>query len=65
MQSRIFRQGQNVDRSIAEQELDTTSQDFGQSLRNEGLDVENDLAVDGLSESLMSRLFSLFMFRSN
>lgn len=54
-----------MDRTIAEQELDTTSQEFGQSLRKEGLDIENDLAVDGLSESLMSRLFSLFMFRSN
>lgn len=65
VRARIIRQGKNVDRTIAEKELDTSSQDFGHSLRSEGLDVENDLAVDGLSESLMSRLFSLFMFRSN
>ncbi len=54
-----------MDRTVTEQDLDANSQEFGQSLRNEGLDVENDLAVDGLSESLMSRIFSLFMFRSN
>ncbi|MDZ7644826.1 MAG: hypothetical protein U5K76_11790 [Woeseiaceae bacterium] len=45
--------------------LDAASQQFVQSVRGDGIDVDNDLAVDGLSESLMSRIFSLFMFRGD
>ena len=53
-----------MDNTITEQDLDASSQQFVQGLRRDALDVENDLDVDGLSDSLMSRLFSLFMFRS-
>lgn len=53
-----------MDNTITEQDLDPSAQHFVQSLRGDAPDVENDLDVDGLSDSLMSRLFSLFMFRS-
>jgi len=49
-----------MDSTITEQDLDATAQDFVQSLRDETFGVENDLAVDGLDESLLSRLLSLF-----
>lgn len=52
-----------MDSTITEQDLDAASQSFVKSLGSESFDIENDLSVDGLSESLMSRLFSLFMFR--
>ena len=52
-----------MDNTITEHDLDSTSQSFVQSLRNEPLDIENDLSVDGLSDSLMSRVFGFFMFR--
>jgi len=50
----------HMDSTITEQDLDATAQDFVQSLRDETFGVENDLAVDGLDESLLSRLLSLF-----
>lgn len=52
-----------LDSTITEQDLDSTSQQFIQGLRKDVADVENDLSVDGLSESFLSRIFSLFMFR--
>ena len=52
-----------MDNTITEQDLDGTSREFIQGLRGEIGDIENDLSVDGLSESLLSRLFSLFAFR--
>ena len=46
--------------TITEQDMDTHSQQFVQGLRGENLDVEPDLAVDGLSDSILSRLLGLF-----
>lgn len=45
--------------TITENDMDPGSQGFVQSLRN-GQDREPDLIVDGLSESLLSRIMSLF-----
>jgi hypothetical protein len=46
--------------TITEQELDANSQQFLQGLRAENDDFEPDLAVDGLSDSILSRLLGLF-----
>ena len=46
--------------TITEQEMDANSKAFVQGLRTEQQDYEPDLSVDGLSESILSRLFSLF-----
>ena len=46
--------------TITERDLDASSQHFVQGLRNENQDYEPDLAVDGMSESILSRLFGLF-----
>ncbi|MEM7432026.1 MAG: hypothetical protein AAF351_08810 [Pseudomonadota bacterium] len=48
------------DNTITENDLDASSQLFVQGLRSEIPDAEPDLAVDGLSESLLSRLMGLF-----
>lgn len=47
------------DTTITENEMDPASQSFVQGLRN-SQDIEPDLSVDGLSESLLSRIMSLF-----
>ncbi len=49
--------------TITEQDMDAHSQQFVQGLRSENLDVEPDLAVDGLSDSILSRLLGLFGIR--
>ena len=49
--------------TITEQDMDTHSQQFVQGLRGENLDIEPDLAVDGLSDSILSRLLGLFGIR--
>jgi hypothetical protein len=46
--------------TITEQDMDAYSQQFVQSFRNDSHDQEPDLSVDGLSESIFSRLLSLF-----
>jgi hypothetical protein len=46
--------------TITENDLDANSQHFVQGLRNDSFDLEPDLAVDGLSESVLSRLMGLF-----
>lgn len=46
--------------TITENDLDANSQQFVQGLRNDGNDYEPDLAVDGMSPSILSRLFGLF-----
>lgn len=46
--------------TITEKDLDHASQKFVQSLRGEPHDCEPDLAVDGLSESIVSRILGLF-----
>ena len=46
--------------TITEHDLDATSQSFVQSLRGDSADAEPDLAVDGLSDSILSRILGLF-----
>lgn len=46
--------------TITEMDLDAKTQTFVQGLNNDKADYEPDLAVDGMSESILSRLFSLF-----
>lgn len=46
--------------TITEQDMDANSQQFVQGFRNEGGDYEPDLAVDGLSESILSRILGIF-----
>jgi len=46
--------------TITEKDLDANSQYFVQGLRADNQDYEPDLAVDGLSESILSRLLGLF-----
>ena len=46
--------------TITEDELDANTRQYVQGLRADNLDIEPDLAVDGLSESFLSRLLSLF-----
>ena len=46
--------------TITEQDMDANSQQFVQGLRDDSGEYEPDLAVDGLSESILSRIFGLF-----
>lgn len=46
--------------TITEQGMDFKSQQFVQGLRGDAVDLEPDLSVDGLSESILSRIFGLF-----
>ena len=46
--------------TITEQDMDATSQSMVQGFRSEKSDFEPDLAVDGLSDSILSRLLRLF-----
>ena len=46
--------------TITEHDMDASSQQFVQGLRNEPGDYEPDLAVDGLSESILSRILGIF-----
>jgi hypothetical protein len=46
--------------TITEHDMDAQSQQFVQGLRADASDVEPDLAVDGLSESILSRILGLF-----
>jgi len=48
-----------LDNTITEHDLDATSRQYLQGLQFDGDDAEPDLAVDGLSESLFSRLLRL------
>jgi len=48
------------DSTITEYDMDANSQQFVQGLRGDAGDFEPDLAVDGLSESILSRIFGLF-----
>lgn len=49
-----------MDQTITEQELDQDERDYLQSLGKGS--AEPDLAIDGLSDSLFSRLLRLFSF---
>lgn len=48
------------DNTITEYDMDANSQQFVQGLRGDGSEMEPDLAVDGLSESILSRILGLF-----
>ena len=46
--------------TITEHDMDANSQQFVQGLRNDSGDYDPDLAVDGLSESILSRILGIF-----
>ncbi|MCP4509769.1 MAG: hypothetical protein GY826_25625 [Fuerstiella sp.] len=46
--------------TITEQDMDANTQQFLQGLTGDVGDIEPDLAVDGLSESVLSRIMGLF-----
>ena len=46
--------------TITEHDMDANSQQFVQGLRNDAGEHEPDLAVDGLSESILSRILGIF-----
>ena len=46
--------------TITEYDMDANSQQFVQGLVGDAGEFEPDLAVDGLSESILSRIFGLF-----
>ena len=46
--------------TITEYDMDANSQQFVQGQRSDAGDFEPDLAVDGLSESILSRILGLF-----
>lgn len=46
--------------TITEKDLDASSRHYVQGLRADGFDSEPDLSVDGLSDSILSRLLGLF-----
>jgi hypothetical protein len=48
------------DNTITEYDMDAISQQFVQGQRGDSCDFEPDLAVDGLSESILSRFLGLF-----
>lgn len=52
-----------LENTITEQDLDRASQQFVQGFRQDKNDSEPDLSVDGLSESVLSRLIGLITFR--
>jgi len=48
------------DNTITEYDLDANSQQFVQGLSGDAGEFEPDLAVDGLSDSILSRILGLF-----
>ena len=48
------------DSTITEFEMDANTRQMVQELRGDDGDFEPDLAVDGLSESILSRILGLF-----
>ncbi len=48
--------------TITEQELDPASRQFAQGLQKGGVDLEPDLDVDGLSDSIVARLKRFLAF---
>lgn len=52
-----------LENTITEQDLDSASKQFVQGFRQDQIDIEPDLTVDGLSESIISRLIRLITFR--
>ncbi len=52
-----------LENTITEQHLDAASKPFVQGFRQDQIDIEPDLAVDGLSESIITKLIRLITFR--
>ena len=52
----------SVEDSITEQDLDAASQQCVQGFRGDSKDIEPDLAVDGLSDSIISKFIRLITF---
>ena len=50
----------SFEKTITEQDMDASSQQFVQGFRGDSSDLEPDLAVDGLSDSILSRILGLF-----
>ena len=48
--------------TITEYDMDPASQQFVQGLRNDSTDLEADLDVDGLSDSIVARLKRFLSF---
>jgi hypothetical protein len=46
--------------TIIESDLDANAQHFVQGFHSDDLNIEPDLTVDGLSDSILSRLLGLF-----
>ncbi len=46
--------------TITEYDMDANSKQLVQGLQGDGADFEPDLSVDGLSESILSRIVGLF-----
>jgi len=46
--------------TITEEDLDPNTRNYVQGLRADNFDSEPDLTVDGLSDSILSRLLGLF-----
>lgn len=54
-----------LENTITEHDMDPASRQFVQEFRSDSNDLEPDLSVDGLSESILSKLFQLFTSRHN
>jgi hypothetical protein len=52
-----------LDSTITEDDMDAVSARFVQGFREDSRDVETDLAVDGLSESLLMRVVRTLTLR--
>lgn len=50
----------SFDSTVTEYDLDATAQQFVQGFRDAPRELEADLAVDGLSDSILSRILDLF-----
>jgi len=46
--------------TITEEDLDPNTRNYVQGLRADNFDAEPDLVVDGLSDSILSRILGLF-----
>lgn len=51
------------EKTMTEQDMDATARKYVQGLRSDAGDWEPDLAVDGLSESFLSRMIRLLTLR--
>lgn len=52
-----------LENTITEQDLDASSRQFVQGFRQDKKELEPDLAVDGLAESVISKFIGLISFR--